>query len=145
RAVVMRGDPALLELTARYDGFTCGSVADLRVSRAEMEMAAATIPAALRQALELAAANIRLFHEKQVEHGYLDFLPGGSVIGPRVSPLARVGVYVPGGRAAYPSSVLMNAVPARVAGVERIVMVSPGMGGRIEPTVLAAAHIAGVD
>ena len=145
RAVVERGEPALLELTARHDEFTCGSVADLRVSRAEMEMAAATIPVPLRQALELAAANIKIFHEKQIEHGYLDFLPDGSLLGQRVSPLGRVGVYVPGGRASYPSSVLMNVVPARVAGVERIVMVSPAMGGRIEPSVLAAAHIAGVD
>src|SRR5690606_16065791 len=121
------------------------SVTDLRVSRADMEMAAATIPAPVRQALELAAANIRIFHEKQIDRGYVDFLPDGSVIGQRIVPLSRVGVYVPGGRAAYPSTVLMNVIPARVAGVERIIMVSPAIGGRIEPTVLAAAHIAGVD
>jgi histidinol dehydrogenase len=145
RAVATGGDAALLELTARFDGFTASSVEGLRVSRDEMEGAVQLVDRGLLETLERAVHNIRAFHEKQLDTGFLDELPDGSVLGQRVSPLARVGVYVPGGRAAYPSSVLMNVVPARVAGVDRIVMVSPTPGGPADPTVLAAAHLAGVD
>jgi histidinol dehydrogenase len=145
RAVVGRGDDALLELTARFDGVDAGSVAELAVSTEEMAAAAAGLDAELLGSLRRAAENIRHFHHKQLEHGFLDLLPDGSVLGQRVLPLASVGVYVPGGRARYPSSVLMTVVPARVAGVERVVMVSPTPGGEAHPVVLAAAHIAGVD
>ncbi len=145
RDVVGRGDEAVLELTARFDGVEADSLSSLRISADEMERAAAGIDPSLLGSLRRAAANIRSFHEKQLERGFLDFLPDGSFLGQRVSPLARVGVYVPGGRAAYPSSVLMNVLPARVAGVERVVMVSPAAAGKTDPVVLAAAHVAGVD
>lgn len=143
--VASRGDAALLEFTARFDDVRCSSVAELMVTPAEMERAADQLDPSLFESLCRAAANIRSFHEKQLENGFLDLHPDGTLLGQRVLPLARVGVYVPGGRAAYPSSVLMNVVPARVAGVDRVVMVCPTPGGAIEPAVLAAAHIAGVD
>ncbi len=145
RSVIERGDRAVLELTARFDSVEAASLDDLRVPAEELERAAATIDPVLLGSLRAAAENIRAFHEKQVERGFIDFLPDGSILGQRVSPLSRVGVYVPGGRAAYPSSVLMNVLPARAAGVERVIMVSPAREGRTEPVVLAAAHVAGVD
>ncbi|HUE96126.1 MAG TPA: histidinol dehydrogenase [Longimicrobiaceae bacterium] len=145
RAVAERGDAAVLEYTARFDGVSVASLSELSVGREEMERASEQIDPDLLAALQRAAANIRAFHEKQLDHGFLDLLLDGSILGQRVLPLARVGVYVPGGRAAYPSSVLMNSVPARVAGVERIAVVCPAPGGEIQPAVLAAAHIAGVD
>jgi histidinol dehydrogenase len=144
-AVGERGDAALLEFTTRFDDFSPPSVRQMRVSAEEMKSAADELDPALLAALTAAAANIRHFHEKQLDRGFMDLLPDGTMIGQRVLPLARVGVYVPGGLAAYPSSVLMNVIPARVVGVGRVVMTSPAPGGRVEPAVLAAAHIAGVD
>lgn len=143
--VAARGEAAVLEYTARFDDNAAPSLAELAVSADEMAAAARAVEPELLAALRHAADNIRAFHERQIERGFLDLMPDGSVLGQRVLPLARVGIYVPGGRAAYPSSVLMNALPARVAGVDRVVMVSPAPGGRLDPTVLAAAHIAGVD
>lgn len=143
--VVHRGDAAVLEYTARFDRLERPTVASLAVSREEMANAAASIDPALRDSLERAAANIRSFHEKQIEHGFLDYLPDGSILGQRILPLERVGVYAPGGIAAYPSSVLMTAIPAKVAGVESVVLVSPAPGGEVQPAVLAAAHLAGAD
>ncbi|MQA92602.1 MAG: histidinol dehydrogenase [Gemmatimonas sp.] len=145
RAVIERGDEAVIDFAERFDSSPANSLAELRVGVDEMEAAAGTLPDGLIASLRSAAANIRRFHERQLERGFLDLLPDGSVLGQRVAPLATVGVYVPGGRAAYPSSVLMTVVPARVAGVERVVMTSPTPGGKVENAVLAAAWIAGVD
>ncbi|MEX2583907.1 MAG: histidinol dehydrogenase [Gemmatimonadota bacterium] len=145
RAVAERGDEAILELGERFGDGRADSMDGLRVGQAEMDRAMASVDAPLLESLRRAAENIRAYHERQLERGFIDLLPDGSILGQRVTALARVGVYVPGGRAAYPSSVLMNVVPARVAGVESIVMVSPAPDGRPEPAVLAAAAIAGVD
>lgn len=143
QTVAKDGDAALIRLARELDGATEERVADLRVSREELARAADALPDPVRAALEGAARNVRRFHERQLERGFLDFFPDGSVLGQRVLPLRRVGVYVPGGRASYPSSVLMNVIPARVAGVDEIVMVSPTPDGA-NPVVLAAAHLAGV-
>jgi histidinol dehydrogenase len=143
-AVAERGDDALLEYTARFDRLPAASVAELRLGEAELAAAAAEVDGELLRTLRRAAAQIRRFHERQTERGFLDLLPDGSVLGQRVTPLRRVGVYVPGGRAAYPSSVLMNVIPATVAGVDEIVMVSPAPDGVMDPLVLAAAREAGV-
>jgi histidinol dehydrogenase len=142
--VAARGDAALVEYTRRFDSLDVSTAAELRIGAEELERAAASIDAELLASLRRAAANILRFHQRQRENGFVDFLPDGSILGQKVSPLRRVGIYVPGGRAAYPSSVLMNAIPASVAGVEEIAMVVPTPGGHIEPVVLAAAHVAGV-
>ncbi|MET0400091.1 MAG: histidinol dehydrogenase [Longimicrobiaceae bacterium] len=144
RDVAERGDAALLEHTRRLDRLDAASVDELRVPREELERAAASLDPALLASLRRAADNVRRFHERQREHGFVDLLPDGSLLGQRVTALRRVGIYVPGGRAAYPSTVLMNAIPAAVAGVEEIVMVSPAPDGEVAPVVLAAAHVAGV-
>ncbi len=144
RDLAERGDAALLEYTRRFDRLEAESVHDLRVGPGEMERAAASLDPALLESLRRAADNIRRFHERQREHGFVDLLPDGSLLGQRVTPLRRVGIYVPGGRAAYPSTVLMNAIPASVAGVEEIAMASPAPEGELAPVVLAAAHVAGV-
>jgi histidinol dehydrogenase len=144
RAVREGGDAALLEFTARFDGFAAPDAGALRVGPEALAAAAASIDADLLRSLGRAAENIRRFHEKQREHGFLDIERDGTVLGQRVAPLRRVGIYVPGGRAAYPSSVLMNAIPAAVAGVDEIAMATPAPGGEILPVVLAAAHVAGV-
>ncbi len=143
-AVAARGDEAVLEYIHRFDDAGAASVAALRRDAADLERAAASIDPALLESLRKAAENIRRFHEQQAERGFLDLLPDGTLLGQRVAPLRRVGLYVPGGRAAYPSSVLMNAIPAAVAGVDEIVMVTPAPRGEVPPMVLAAAHLAGV-
>jgi hypothetical protein len=120
--VAKGGDGALLDFTARFDEYAVREVIDLRIGPAAMEEAASSLEPRLIAALHAAAENIRAFHTRQLERGFLDFHPDGTVLGQRVLPLARVGIYVPGGQAAYPSSVLMNAIPARVAGVDRVVM-----------------------
>ncbi len=139
-----RGDAALLEYTAELDGIAAPSVAALEITADEMQRAWAALPEATRAALQTAAQRIRAYHERQkiASWSYVD--SDGSEFGQRVTPLDRVGIYVPGGKAAYPSSVLMNAIPARVAGVAEIVMVVPTPGGARNPLVLAAAHLAGV-
>jgi histidinol dehydrogenase len=142
--VAARGDAAVLDYTARFDRLTAGSMDELRLGPDELAAAASSLDPALYRSMERAAENIRAFHERQVDRGFLDVLPDGTLLGQRVLPLRRVGVYVPGGQAAYPSSVLMNVVPAHVAGVDEIVMVSPAPDGKMEPAVLAAAHLAGV-
>ncbi|MBW3655583.1 MAG: histidinol dehydrogenase, partial [Gemmatimonadetes bacterium] len=144
REVRARGDEALLEYTARFDGFQAPDAPGLRIGVDRLEQAARSIDPELLGSLRAAAENIRRFHEKQREHGFLEIEGDGSILGQRVAPLRRVGIYVPGGRAAYPSSVLMNAIPAAVAGVDEIAMASPTPGGEITPVVLAAAHVAGV-
>jgi histidinol dehydrogenase len=144
RGVADGGDEALLAYVRRFDGFPDAGISDLQVPAERLAEAEASIDPDLRDSLRRAADLIRRFHERQVENGFMELFPDGSVLGQRVAPLRRVGIYVPGGRAAYPSSVLMNAIPAAVAGVDEIVMATPAPGGRVEPVVLAAAHIAGV-
>ena len=140
-----RGDEALLEYTARYDQLTLHSAEQLEVSSKRQKAALDGIDSAQRKALEYAAQRVRSFHEHQVQQSwqYQDEL--GNVLGQKVTPLDRVGIYVPGGKANYPSSVLMNALPAKVAGVEEVIMVVPAPGGELNDLVLAAACIAGVD
>ncbi|MFN3297956.1 histidinol dehydrogenase, partial [Caldimonas sp.] len=142
-----RGDAAVLEYTARFDGLNAASVAALELSPAELKAAFEAIPAAQREALQAAAQRVRAYHERQLEAcgrswSYRD--EDGTLLGQKVTPLDRVGIYVPGGKAAYPSSVLMNAIPAHVAGVGEIIMVVPTPKGEKNPLVLAAAHAAGV-
>jgi histidinol dehydrogenase len=145
--VKLRGDAALLEYTARFDGVVAASVAALEVSREELRAAFDAIPAAQREALQAAAQRVRAFHQRQLDASARSFSyrdEDGTLLGQKVTPLDRVGIYVPGGKAAYPSSVLMNALPAQVAGVGEIVMVVPTPAGVKNPLVLAAAHVAGV-
>jgi histidinol dehydrogenase len=143
--VRQRGDAALLELTARFDRFAAPSAAALRVQPAEFEAAEAALPPATRAALAYAAERIERYHAAAVPKSWRIIDEHGSVLGQEVRPLERVGVYIPGGRAAYPSTVLMTAVPARVAGVREIVLVTPPSAhGGVEPAVLAAARLAGV-
>ncbi|HEV2221100.1 MAG TPA: histidinol dehydrogenase [Casimicrobiaceae bacterium] len=139
-----RGDGALLEYTARFDGLRVATAADLRISADAMRDAFDSIPAAERDALTIAAQRIRDYHERQRGGGFSMRSDDGTELGQRVTPLDRVGIYVPGGKAAYPSSVLMNAIPAQVAGVGEIVMVVPTPHGARNPLVLAAAQVAGV-
>ncbi len=139
-----RGDAAVLDYTAKFDGVEAGSVADLEITPAQMRAAFEALPAMQRDALTAAAARIRAYHEKQKVGGWNFREADGTELGQRVTPLDRVGLYVPGGKAAYPSSVLMNAIPARVAGVPEIVLVVPTPNGVRNPLVLAAAHLAGV-
>jgi histidinol dehydrogenase len=139
-----RGDAALLEYTNRFDGVAATTVAALEITAAEMRHAFETVPEALRAALRTAAARIRAYHERQALSSWSYRDPDGSEFGQKVTPLDRVGVYVPGGRAAYPSSVLMNVIPARIAGVPEIVLVVPTPGGTRNALVLDAAHLAGV-
>jgi histidinol dehydrogenase len=142
--VAARGDAALVEYTRRFDNLDVNDAAGLRVDAGALATAADAVPPALLASLRRAAENIRSFHERQRENGFLSVDADGTVLGQRVLPLRRVGTYVPGGRAAYPSSVLMNAIPAAVAGVDEIVMVTPAPSGELPPVVLAAAHVAGV-
>jgi histidinol dehydrogenase len=142
--VAAGGDEALLEYTERFDRLKVTSATDLRLGPEELANAAEALDPELLGSLQRAADQILAFHQKQADTGFIDFSPDGSILGQRVMPLRRVGVYVPGGRAAYPSSVLMNAIPARVAEVDEIVMVSPAPDGEMDPAVLAAAHLAGV-
>jgi histidinol dehydrogenase len=139
-----RGDAALLEYTAQFDGVHAATVAELEIGAAEMRRAFDSLPEVERAALRTAAARIRSYHERQTLASWSYRDPDGSEFGQQVTPLDSVGVYVPGGKAAYPSSVLMNVIPAHVAGVAEIVMVVPAPGGARNPLVLAAAHLAGV-
>ncbi|MFO1436284.1 MAG: histidinol dehydrogenase [Gammaproteobacteria bacterium] len=140
-----RGDAALIEYTNRFDRRAVASVQELEVPQDELRRARASLPADLRAALEQAAQRIRSYHQRQLQETWTYTEADGTVLGQKVTALARAGVYVPGGRAAYPSSVLMNIIPARVAGVGEIVMVVPAPDGQLESVVLAAADIAGVD
>ena len=140
-----RGDEALLEYTRRFDRVAIDAAAALEIPRAELEAARRTLPVDQRTALEQAAARVRVFHERQRSDGWFFEEADGTRLGQRVTPLDRVGIYVPGGLAAYPSSVLMSVVPAKVAGVPEVVMVTPTPGGTRNAMVLAAAAIGGVD
>ena len=145
--VQRRGDAAVLEYTQRFDALDASSVGALELTAAELRAAYEGLPAKQRDALQAAAARVRSYHEAQKKASgeswsYRD--ADGTLLGQKVTPLDRVGIYVPGGKAAYPSSVLMNAIPAHVAGVGEIVMVVPTPRGEKNPLVLAAAHVAGV-
>ncbi len=144
-AVRERGDAALLEYTRRFDRVEVDAAAALEIPVAELRGALAALAPEVRAALEAAAERVRVFHERQLAQSWSYSEADGTRLGQRVTPLDRVGIYVPGGRAAYPSSVLMNAVPARVAGVGEIIMVVPTPDGVRNQAVLAAAAIAGVD
>jgi histidinol dehydrogenase len=139
------GDAALIELTNRFDHRAVSTAAELELPHAARQQAWDTCDPVLRDALEQAAARIRAYaeYQKLQDFEFTDRL--GNRLGQQVTPLDRAGLYVPGGKAAYPSSVLMNAIPARVAGVDEIIMVVPAPGGELNPVVLAAAHLAGVD
>ena len=140
-----RGDAALLEFTRKFDRLDVHDAHQLELPRAELQNALASLSKDQCDALETAAQRVRAFHERQRVEGWTYTEADGTVLGQRVTPLDRVGLYVPGGKAAYPSSVLMNAIPAKVAGVQELIMVVPTPGGERNPLVLAAAAIAGVD
>ncbi len=140
-----RGDAAVVEHTRRLDRLDVDSAADLELSAERLDAALAAIPADVRTALELAAERLRAYAERQKGESWTYTEPNGNVFGQQVTALDRAGLYVPGGKAAYPSSVLMNAIPAKVAGVGQVVMVVPTPDGVVNDTVLAAARIAGVD
>ncbi|QGZ30006.1 histidinol dehydrogenase [Stutzerimonas stutzeri] len=145
KAVRERGDAALVDLTQRFDGLQVSSMGDLILPRERLELALERISPAQRQALETAAERVRTYHERQKQDSWSYTEADGTVLGQKVTPLDRAGLYVPGGKASYPSSVLMNAIPAKVAGVPEVVMVVPTPRGEINELVLAAACIAGVD
>ncbi|MGB5080953.1 MAG: histidinol dehydrogenase [Burkholderiales bacterium] len=140
-----RGDAAVLEYTGCFDRIAAARVADLEIPRRELEQARSRLERDRRDALEQAAARIRAFHERQLAKSWEYTEADGTRLGQRVTPLERAGLYVPGGKAAYPSSVLMNALPAKVAGVGELIMTVPTPSGERNPLVLAAAAIAGVD
>jgi histidinol dehydrogenase len=143
--VAARGDTAVLDYTARFDRWTPASAAALEVDRDARRTALAALAPHVREALEVAAARIRRYHERQLQPSWQYQEEDGTVLGQQISAIDRAGLYVPGGKAAYPSSVLMNAIAAKVAGVHELIMVSPTPDGVVNPTVLAAAEIAGVD
>lgn len=143
--VKLRGDEAVIEFTAKFDQLEVASMAELEISIARMDQALEGIPADQRDALEAAAERVRDYHQRQKQDSWQYEDADGTVLGQKVTPLDRVGLYVPGGKAAYPSSVLMNAIPAKVAGVGEVIMVVPTPAGVVNDMVLAAAAIAGVD
>jgi histidinol dehydrogenase len=145
RDVKRRGDEAVLEYTHRFDRLDVASMAELELSKTELQQALDNLPADQRKALQEAADRVRSYHEKQLMSSWTYTEEDGTLLGQQVTSLDRVGLYVPGGKAAYPSSVLMNAIPAKVAGVEELIMVVPTPGGEKNQLVLAAAAICGVD
>lgn len=143
--VKQRGDEALLELTRKLDNPDVTRIDQIELSRDQLQAALESLNASQREALEQAAERIRAYHEKQLAQSWDYVEPDGTRLGQKITPLDRVGLYVPGGKAAYPSSVLMNAIPARVAGVNELIMVTPTPRGEKNPLVLAAAAICEVD
>ena len=138
-----RGDEALFEYTKKFDGAEL-SADNIRVTQAEIQEALSQVEPSLLAVMKKSMKNIREYHEKQKQYSWFDSKPNGTILGQKVTALSSVGVYVPGGKAAYPSSVLMNIIPAEVAGVEKIVMVTPpGKDGKVNPVTLIAAHLAG--
>lgn len=139
------GDSAVFEYTLKFDRFALTGE-NIRVTREEIDEAYKKLDAGLIEVIKKSAENIRAFHTKQLRNSWFDAKPDGTILGMKITPIEKVGVYVPGGKAAYPSSVLMNVVPARVAGVDRIIMTTPpGADGTVNPGTLVAADIAGVD
>ena len=145
RDVKKRGDAAVLEYTQRFDRVDAQSMAELELPQSSLKAALESLPADQRQALQQAADRVRGYHEKQLMSSWTYTEADGTMLGQQVTSLDRVGLYVPGGKAAYPSSVLMNAIPAKVAGVKELIMVVPTPGGERNPLVLAAAAVCGVD
>jgi len=145
RDVKVRGDAAVLEYTRRFDRLDAASSAALELSQPRLKQALDGLPAAQREALEQAAERVRTYHAKQLMQSWSYTEADGTLLGQQVTALDRVGLYVPGGKAAYPSSVLMNAIPAKVAGVAELIMVVPTPDGVVNELVLAAAAICGVD
>ncbi|MDR7091803.1 MULTISPECIES: histidinol dehydrogenase [Cellvibrio] len=143
--VKTRGDAAVVEFTNRFDRRTAQSISEFVVTSAQLQHALTQISAEQRAALEIAAERIRNYHQHQLQSSWRYTEVDGTVLGQQISAMERVGLYVPGGKASYPSSVLMNAIPAKVAGVDELIMVVPAPDGEISPMVLAAAAIAGVD
>lgn len=139
-----RGDAAVVEFTNQFDRTQAATMADLELSQAQLQQALDSLPADKRAALLTAAARVRSYHEHQKQDSWSYTEADGTMLGQKVTPLDRVGIYVPGGKAAYPSSVLMNAIPAHVAGVKEIIMVVPTPNGELNQLVLAAAAAAGV-
>ena len=140
-----RGDQALFEYTLKFDRFALNED-NIRVTRAEIEEAYGLLDDGLLDIIRRSADNIRAFHKKQLRSSWFDAKEDGTILGMKMTPIGRAGVYVPGGKAAYPSSVLMNVIPAKVAGVGEIIMTTPpGLDGKVNPGTLAAADIAGVD
>lgn len=139
------GDSAVVEYTNRFDGTSVETIAELEMSRERLQQALDGLPDDQRKALEIAAERVRTYHERQKGDSWQYTEADGTMLGQKVTPMDRVGLYVPGGKAAYPSSVLMNALPAKVAGVEEIIMVVPTPGGVVNELVLAAACLSGVD
>lgn len=144
-AVRARGDAALIDYTARFDRRPVATMCDLSLSAEDLSSALMAIPDEAREALEQAARRIRDYHQHQLAQSWSFDDPYGNTLGQKITPLARAGIYVPGGKASYPSSALMNAIPARVAGVREVIMMVPAPAGDLNPLVLAAAAIAGVD
>ncbi|OGT05404.1 MAG: histidinol dehydrogenase, partial [Gallionellales bacterium RBG_16_57_15] len=140
-----RGDAAVLEYTRKFDRMEVGSAAELELPQNELRAAFDGLPAEQRSALEQAAQRVTDYHKKQVQASWSYTEADGTLLGQQVTPLDRVGLYVPGGKAAYPSSVLMNALPAKVAGVAELIMVVPTPDGVKNQLVLAAAYLSGVD
>ncbi|MGH8742836.1 MAG: histidinol dehydrogenase [Burkholderiales bacterium] len=140
-----RGDAALLDYTRRFDRLKAKTVGELELPRARLAAALLTLPNPQRQALEEAASRIRTYHEKQLIHSWSYRESDGTRLGQQITPMDRVGLYVPGGKAAYPSTVLMSAIPAKMAGVRELIMTVPTPGGKSNDLVLAAAAITGVD
>jgi histidinol dehydrogenase len=143
--VKTRGDAAVLDYTNRFDNTSANSLSELEISKAELQSALNNLPEDQREALQAAADRVKAYHEKQVMQSWSYTEADGTLLGQQVTPLDRVGLYVPGGKAAYPSSVLMNAIPAKVAGVKELIMVVPTPNGEKNALVLAAAAISGVD
>jgi histidinol dehydrogenase len=139
------GDVALIDYTRRFDRWTPTSIPELEISMDRCQQSLATLPAKLRAALNVAADRIRRYHDRQKLETWQYTEPDGTVLGQQITPLDRVGIYVPGGKAAYPSSVLMNAIAAKVAGVREVIMVTPTPEGVLNDMVLAAAALVGVD
>lgn len=145
KQVKSRGDEAVFEYTKKFDGAKTDA-SNIRVTAEEIREAYRLIDPSLVEVMRRALCNIRAYHEKQRRNSWFDSKPDGTILGQKVTPLKRVGVYVPGGKAAYPSSVLMNIVPAKVAGVDEVIMVTPpGADGKITPATLVAANEAGAD
>jgi histidinol dehydrogenase len=144
-AVKIQGDDAVLEYSRRFDHVQADTMADLELPLERAQQALANLPAEQRQALEAAAERVRIYHERQKQESWTYTEADGTVLGQQVTPLDKAGLYVPGGKAAYPSFVLMNAIPAKVAGVKELVMVVPTPHGEVNELVLAAAAVAGVD
>ena len=143
--VKRRGDAAVLEYTSKFDKLDAKSLADLEIPQAKLEAAFTHLAVDAKAALQAAAERVRIYHERQIQPSWSYTEPDGTLLGQQITPLDRVGLYVPGGKAAYPSSVLMNAIPAKVAGVQELIMVVPTPGGVMNELVLAAAHVCGVD